>query len=146
MQDVLISFRSLHDCGTDNEDSIEFTTDGLYSFDGRVSCLTYMESEVTGMEGTRTSVIVMPDKVVLDRDGVITSRMIFQPGQRNSMLYDTPYGTATLSIDTRRITHSFDENGGNMEIDYILGVEHAVVSKNRFSLDVSKQKGDRSYV
>lgn len=148
MQDVTISLHSVHDCGTENEDYIDFTTDGMYTYDGEVGCMTYLESEVTGMEGTRTSVIVMPDKVVVDRDGVITSRMIFQPGHKNSLLYDTPYGTATMNINTRSIRHSIDENGGNVDIDYVVDVEHAVASRNRFQLKVTKQKqmGDRPNV
>ena len=72
MKDVVISIRSLTGLG-EEEDSLDFVTDGLYSYDGEVACLTYLESEVTGMEGTRTSLMVLPDKVVVDRDGLVTS-------------------------------------------------------------------------
>lgn len=140
MHEVVISLHSIHDRGTENEDTLELTTDGLYSFDDGVGCLTYMESEVTGMNGTRTSLIAMPDKVVLDRDGLITSRMVFQPGQKSSVLYETPYGAAALSIDTRRISRSLGEKGGSLEIDYVLGVEHALVTKNSFRIRVEMQK------
>ena len=148
MNDVVIFLDSIHDVGSGDEDRIEFTTDGLYTYDEGVGCLTYMESEVTGMEGTRTSVMVMPDQVVVDRDGTITSRMVFREGMKNSLLMNTPYGSATLNIATRHINHSFDENGGSMEIDYVLDVENAVASKNKFRLQVMKQKnmGDRQYV
>ena len=74
MKDVVISIRAIQACGMDDEDLVEFTTDGLYTFDGEVGCLTYMETEVTGLEGTRTSVMVMPDQVVVDRDGLISVR------------------------------------------------------------------------
>ena len=100
-----------------------------------------METEVTGMEGTRTSVIVRPDEVVIDRDGVISSRMIFREGERNSFLYSTPYGTATLGINTRKIKHSFNENGGRMEVDYVMDMEHDMVSRNRIILKIEEQKG-----
>ena len=112
MKDVVISIRTVHCCDTDEEDYLDFTTDGLYGYDGEVGCLSYMETEVTGMEGTRTSVIVMPDQVVVDRDGMITSRMIFREGEKSSLLYNTPYGTATMNISTRRISHSLDGSGG----------------------------------
>ena len=144
----MITLHSVHGYDTEQEDCLEFTTDGLYTFDGDTGCMSYMESEVTGMEGTRTSIMVLPDKVVLDRDGMITSRMVFQPGQKNSVLYDTPYGTATLSILTRSINQSFNKDGGKVEIDYVLDVEHAVATRNRFQLSVKKQKttGDQPYV
>ena len=140
MHDVVISLHSVQDRGTENEDIVEFTTDGLYSYDDGIGCMSYMESEVTGMEGTRTSVIAMPDKVVLDRDGLITSRMIFQPGQKSSFLYETPYGSAALSVDTRKISRSLGALGGSLEIDYVVGVEHALISKNSFRINVEMQK------
>ena len=111
MKDVVISIRSLHGYGGEDEDAIDFTTDGLYTFDGETACLTYLESEVTGLEGTRTSVMVLPDKVVVDRDGGVMSRMIFREGEKNSFLYDTPVGSATLNMNTRGIHHRFDEHG-----------------------------------
>ena len=140
MDDVVISLHSVHDSGSDDEDCLDFSTDGLYTFEDGVGCLTYMETEVTGLEGTRTTVMVMPQQVVVDRDGLITSRMIFREGEKNSMLYDTPYGNATMSISTRRITHAFDENGGRLEVDFVLDVEHAVVSRNLVQLSVEKIK------
>ncbi len=140
MKDVVIYIRSLHSYGAEEEDAIDFTTDGLYTFDGDTACLTYLETEVTGMEGTRTSVMVMPDKVVVDRDGIVTSRMIFRPGEKSAFLYETPAGAATLHMDTRGVNSRFNEHGGHMEIDYVLDMEHAFVSRNRFRLTVKEQK------
>ncbi len=124
----------------EDEDYLDFSTDGLYTYDGEVGCLSYLETEVTGMEGTRTSVIVMPDQVVVDRDGLITSRMIFKEKEKSSFLYNTPYGTATMNINTRRISHSLDEHGGEVEIDYVVDMEHAVITRNKFQLKITEQK------
>ena len=139
MKDVVIAIHSRNDLDGE-EDVIDFVTDGLYTFDGEVACLTYLETEVTGMEGTRTSVMVLPDKVVVDRDGAVMSRMVFQEGQRSSFLYDTPYGAATMHLETRGIRSSFDGDGGKMKIDYVLDLEHAMVSRNLFQLTVTRQK------
>ena len=94
-KDVVIYIRSLYGYGEEEEDSIDFTTDGLYSFDGDTACLTYQESEVTGMEGTETNVVVSADKVIVDRNGTVTSRMVFRPGEKHAFLYDTPVATNT---------------------------------------------------
>ena len=139
MKDVTISIFSRNSAGED-EDSIDFITEGLYSFDGDVACLTYLETEVTGMEGTRTSVMVFSDKVVVDRDGTVTSRMIFQEGVKNAFLYDTPVGSATMHMDTRRILFRFNEHGGELEIDYVLDLEHAFVTRNLFRIEVKELK------
>ena len=139
LKDVLISISSTLGTGQDDEDRLEFTTDGHYFYDGDVGCLSYMESEVTGMEGTRTSVMVSSDQVVVDRDGTINSRMVFREGLKDSFQYLTPYGAANFGIDTRRIRQCFNENGGSMEIDYVVDMEHAVVSRNRFQITVKEQ-------
>ena len=69
MKDVLISINSVYAYDREEQDSLEFTTDGYYFYENDVGCLSYLESEVTGLDGTRTSVFVMPDRVVIDRDG-----------------------------------------------------------------------------
>ena len=145
-KDVVIYIRSLYGYGGEEEDSIDFTTDGLYTYDGKTACFTYYETDVTGMEGTRTSVVVHPDKVVVDRDGAVTSRMVFQPGRKDAFLYDTPMGSATMHMNTRDLKSRFNEHGGQMEIDYVLDMEHAFASRNKFHLTVKEQKqtGDRS--
>ena len=140
LKDVWISINSIHSYDQVDEDSLEFSTDGHYYFDGENGCLTYMESEVTGLEGTRTSVIVMPDQVVVDRDGMITSRMIFREGLRDAFQYTTPFGAATMGVDTRRIRKHMDENGGKVEIDYVVDMEHAVAARNRFQITVTEKK------
>ena len=142
MKDVVISILSRNFAGED-EDSIDFVTEGLYSFDGEVACLTYLESEVTGMEGTRTSLMVFAERVVVDRDGTVTSRMIFKQGEKNAFLYDTPVGSATMHMNTRGLSSRFNEHGGHVEIDYVLDMEHAFVSRNQFHLTVKEQKQRR---
>ena len=141
LQDVWISFHSINSYDEEEPDSLEFFTDGQYLFRDNVGCLSYLESEVTGLEGTRTSVIVMPDQVVVDRDGTITSRMVFKEGLKNSFLYNTPFGQATLGVDTRHIRQSVDESGGQVEIDYVVDMEHAVVARNKFSITI-RQMGE----
>lgn len=146
MKEVVISIHSVHTLDRDEEDSMDFTTDGLYSYDSGIGMLSYFESEVTGLEGTCTSVLVKPDEIVVDRDGSMKSRMVFREGAKNSFAYNTPYGSATLGVDTRRIKQSFNENGGSMEIDYILNMEHVVVTRNRFQLNVTEIKKNGGHI
>lgn len=144
LKDVLISISSTLDLDEGEGDLLQFTTDGYYLYDDGVGCLSYMESEVTGLEGTRTSVMVSRDQVVVDRDGNVNSRMVFREGLKSVFQYVTPYGTANFGLDTRKIRQSFDENGGSMEIDYIVNMEHAVVSRNKFQVTV-RQMGEETW-
>ena len=57
-------------------------------------------------------------------------------GEKTSFLYDTPAGSATLSVRARSIKKDFNESGGTLELDYVLDLEHAVVSRNKLRLDI----------
>ena len=136
MKDVLISIESTFAYDQGEEERMEFTTDGYYFYEDDVGCLSYLETDVTGLEGTRTSVFVMPDRVVIDREGTVTSRMVFQEGLKDAFQYSTPFGLATMGINTRKIRQSMDDSGGSVEIDYVVDMEHTVASRNRFQITV----------
>ena len=141
MKDVLISINSIHSYDQADEDSLEFTTDGYYHYDGENGCLSYMESEVTGLEGTRTSLFVMPDQVVVDRKGTVTSRMVFKEGTVSSFLYQTPYGESTLGLRTRRIARDLGRDGGRVEIEYEVDMAPSAATRNQFHISVRELPG-----
>ena len=138
MKDVVISINSSFSFDEGEEQRMEFTTDGHYFYEDQVGCLSYEESPVTGLEGTRTSLFVMPDQVVVDREGTVTSRMIFKEGLKSAFQYATPFGSANMGINTRRIRGSMDSNGGSVEIDYVVDMEHVVASRNTFEITVTE--------
>ena len=65
--------------------------------------------------------------------------MIFRQGTKNTFLYDTPYGSTTMGLDTHSIRSTLGEKGGEMEIDYIVDFDHAVVGRNKFKINVREQ-------
>ena len=140
MKDVWISISNRQSGGQEEEDTLVFNTAGHYFFDDGVGVLSYQESELTGLEGTRTSVMVMPNQVVIDRDGMLTGRMVFREGTRDSFPYNTPYGQMLLGIDTRRIRHNFNENGGDVEIDYVTDLANYYVTRNKFRISVKEME------
>ena len=136
MKDVIIDINSRFNLEEEEEDQLQFTTDGFYLLEGDTACISYFETEVTGMEGTRTSLFVMPDQVVVDREGTVTSRMVFREGLQTSFLYQTPYGETTLGMRTRRIHQDISPEGGRVDIEYVVDLGHSMVSRNRFQISV----------
>ena len=135
--DVIISISGLQDAGT--PDNIEFVTCGNYCFEKGCIRISYQESELTGLEGTQTTITVTPEGVFLTREGTMTTCMKFIEGQRDSFLYDTPFGSATMTIDTNRIRTAFSPHGGVMEIDYVIDIDHSLVNRSKFRLNVREQ-------
>jgi uncharacterized beta-barrel protein YwiB (DUF1934 family) len=142
MKNVLISIKSYQstDQTTDpsDEESFEFVTDGEYSVQDGVAELSYQESELTSADfaGTKTSFIIEPDRVILNRAGGIAGEMIFREGQKHHFVYEMSYGSMTMGIETQRIVREMDENGGNLEIYYAIDVDNIVMSRNSFKINV----------
>ena len=140
MRDVIISVTGIQH-GAGGPDSLQLVTAGQYGVDQDEIRLTWEESELTGMEGTRTSITVQPRSVVLSREGALNSTMEFEEGHKHYCLFETPFGAATMGVDTRKIRRHVDENGGRVEIDYVVDMEHAVVARNKFEITI-RQTGE----
>ena len=136
MKNVLIRLRTCQNISDGDTDNMDFLTEGLYTFEDDVGYITYLESPVTGLEGTRTSLYITPDRIVVDRDGSLSSRMVFKEGLSDKFLYNTPYGTAQMNIRTKSIQHHFDKNGGSAEIDYFLDMQQRYSMMNKFTINV----------
>lgn len=117
-------------------DTIEFVTDGIYCRTEDGYQIFYRESELTGLEGTCTTVDIGPDTVSVERKGMLNAKMVFREGEKDRFLYDTRFGAATMGVETRRIEARFDDLGGELSIDYVVNMEHTVASRNTLKMSV----------
>ena len=139
MKDVIISVTGIQ-TSPEGPDSLQLVTAGRYGLDNEQICMTWEESELTGMEGTRTSITVQNGGVTLSREGKHNSSMEFAEGKKSWFLYETPFGSTTMGLDTQRIRSRFDRHGGNMEIEYTVDVDQTIVGRNRFYIQVQEPK------
>ena len=90
---VIISIRGVQSLEPGEEDVMELVTQGvLRQEEGEGFSLSYLESELTGLEGTTTTFRIAPDRITLRREGTLNSEMIFQEGQKHVSLYETLWG------------------------------------------------------
>lgn len=142
MKDVIVSIKGIQNFPHSGEEPVELITNGKYSFKDGIGKLRYMESELTGMKGTETQFEFGKDEVILSRTGTLTSQMVFKKGKKSTFLYDTPFGSSTMSLDTHTIESSFGPRGGKMEVDYVVDFDHAIVGRNTFTIDIKEQGGE----
>ncbi len=118
-------------------EEMELISEGLMDTaeDGTVT-LAYEETELTGLEGTRTTFTIKDDMVVLSRTGQVNSQMVFQRGRQHSSLYETPWGTMTVDIATSQLASRLGDRGGVLDIQYSIAVEHRVAGRNQFKIRV----------
>ena len=141
MKNVLITINGSRQYTGGEDDSIELVTDGEYAWGRNGAVFSYMESALTGLEGTKTTFLVRQNSVTMNRTGTLTSRMIFEEGKNNRFLYETPYGSATMGVETHTIRSALDEHGGELEIEYSTDVEHNLIGRNKFLITIREQKG-----
>lgn len=140
MKNVIISIKGLQSSPDSGDNSIELVTDGTFSYEDGRGSFSYMESELTGLEGTKTTFNIDPMGIIMTREGTMNSQMIFQEGKKHNFLYETPFGSTTMGVNTKRVTIDLNEHGGDMEIDYLVDFQHSVVGRNMFKINVREQK------
>ena len=135
-KDVIISIRGTRDYSGTDPDTMELVTEGKLAVQDGALCLSYEESELTGMEGTTTVFQVEPEKVTLLRLGSVQSEMVFEEGRRHMSLYSTPYGNMEIGVRARRLNSTLELTGGRLEIDYDIEINHMLAGQSLFRIDV----------
>ena len=118
---AVISIRSFSDL--DKDEVIEVVTPGKFHLGESEFKAVYEESEISGMDGTTTTLVIKDDVLVLEREGSTSTRMEFQKGEDVISLYNTPYGMMNINISTKELDIDMDEDGGVIYTKYVLGLE-----------------------
>ena len=136
MKKVLISIKGVPVFDASEDDAFELMTDGEYSKENGKSTFSYIDSTLTGSEGLLTVFDVENDRVTLRRGDGLSGDMIFSENQKHHFLYDTPFGSIMLGIDTHSIKNNMNDDGGNLEIRYDIEVDNVSVSQNLFKINI----------
>ncbi|ERI94840.1 hypothetical protein HMPREF1982_00765 [Clostridiales bacterium oral taxon 876 str. F0540] len=108
---------------TGSDDSvIEVVTPGEFYKEGNSYFAVYNETELSGMEGTTTTLKVDPDSFILSREGTTATEMKFKKYNSDLILYNTPYGVMEMKVETKDLAINLDENGGDVAIKYNLTI------------------------
>ena len=125
-KDVIISIKGVQRFEDADPDTMELVTQGRLEREGNSYTLSYQESQLTGLEGTLTTFQIEPERITLMRVGEFNSQMVFQEGRRHMSMYNTP---------------ELDDQGGEIEIDYAIEIDHSVAGRNTFQINVKEAEG-----
>lgn len=130
---VIISLKGSQSDGLE-QDEIELVTEGVYYQKGSSHFVTYDETEVTGLEGTTTTLEIENNKVTLLRSGQNNSQLIFERGQRHLCCYETPFGSFTIGITSNKVDIDLTEDGGVIAAQYQIEINNNTSGMNNFFL------------
>lgn len=118
------------------EDSIEVITPGEFTILENGYKVEYEETKLSGMEGTMTTMMINDDSFELIRCGSTETKMVFSKNNQSISLYKTPYGTMSITIDTKKLSIDVDETGGKVQIIYTLLVEDQQKIETNLVVDI----------
>ena len=140
-KEVVISIKGMQNFEGALPDVIELVTEGRLARDGESYTLSYQESELTGLGGTLTTILVDGEQVTILRVGEFNSQMVFQEGRRHLSMYNTPYGAMAIGVHTRHLLAELNDQGGDIEVDYAIEVDHALAGRSVFHINVKESEG-----
>jgi len=140
MKDIFLSIEGVQESDGEEPSKIVLMTGGkLESEQGKIT-LSYDESETTGMDGTETRVIIEGKRVILAREGAVTTHMVFEEGQNHISLYQTPHGALTVSVFASEVHTALEDEKGDIMVDYALHIDNEQVSRNTFKVQYNLGK------
>ena len=105
------------------DEIIEVVTPGKLYVTSNGYRVEYDETKLSGMEGTKTTMIIKDKYFKLMRVGTTETNMEFEINKESISLYKTPFGVMSIAVNTKEVDIEVDENGGKVHIVYTLNVE-----------------------
>lgn len=135
-KDVMISINGLQGTAEGSEDNITLVTGGTLSRVDGDYVIRYEESELTGMQGTVTTLNIGENTVTVTRTGQHPSQMMFEKGRRHNTLYHTNYGDLIVGVDTHHIFSDITESGGSLTVKYAIDIDNSIAGTNSLTVSV----------
>ena len=142
MKDITLKITGKQYSTDQEEDQMEFITEGkLYERNG-ATYLIYEESEFSGMPGCKTSLKMTEESIRMKRIGqgaAFGMEFVFEKGKRFKSSYRTPYGTFDMEVLTNHIeNHLSTEGTGSIFIDYHVSLSGMTEGRNCLSIEVTQ--------
>lgn len=108
-KEVKIHIKSSQTDDSGEKNDMEFYTDGKFGIIGDTKVLSYEESPISGLEGSKSTIRIKDDVVSLTRSGKNTVNFLFQLGEKTNTMYHTEYGSFQMEVQTHEIRIDVDE-------------------------------------
>ncbi|WP_066506322.1 DUF1934 domain-containing protein [Abyssisolibacter fermentans] len=119
------------------ENTIELITEGKFYKKNDIYYVVYDESEISGMQGSTTTLKIQEHKVQMRRFGTNSSKLIFEKGKKHVTDYITAYGEMTMEVLTNKLNMDISDNGkGKIEMSYRLNISKIAESANTLSIEI----------
>lgn len=140
MKDIMLRIIGKSLVGEDEEEQMEFVTEGKFYEKGDALYIVYDESELSGMPGCKTSLTLRDDTIRMKRFGSTIKNdtiMQFEKGKRFEGYYETPFGSFEMELLTNNIVSSVSKQGtGMIDIDYDISLKGLSEGRSKLNIEI----------
>lgn len=139
MEKVTLKIIGTQISGDGEENQVELITEGKYYEKNNCRFLVYEETELSGMEGSTTTLKIAEGQVMMKRFGTNESELVFEKDQTHTTQYRTPYGAIEMDIVTSEISIAINEECVDcIDIAYEINISEKTETRNTLSVTVKK--------
>lgn len=139
-KEVLLTITGTQHFQDEAPETTKLVTEGVLRCEDGAVELSYEETELTGLTGTRTTFRIEGGRVVLTRSGAMESRMVFAVGQEEHSLYDIGYGALMIAVRAESIRSNVGENGGTLQVAYAISIEEETAGEIEYVIEVRPKR------
>lgn len=130
-----VQLKILSEVQTNGEtDTIEFYSEGQFYEKNNKTYLSYDETELTGMKGSKVVLMIDDHHIEMHRFGTTKAKMIFELNKKTKTNYKTPYGLFKMAIKTHLLT--VDLETGIIKINYDLNIKGLSNGHNKLVITI----------
>ena len=134
---VLIAITGTQQLAGEKPESIQLVTEGSYCYEPGYIRFSYVETQMTGLEGVVTTFTIEDEKTVtLRRTGKVNSMMVFELGRIDDSLYEAGPGALMLRVQTKSLGVLMNEHGGIFDLSYSIVVVYATCGLNSYHIEI----------
>lgn len=135
-KDVLITISGLQP-EVQCDDAIEMTSVGTCMQREGVWYLSYDEEDEGRLSKCRIK--ATKDSLELTKQGNVTTRLVFTPGEVFEAIYTTPYGDIDMKILTKSLTFRETDDIMDLQLIYELGLNGQFISDCELKISVEER-------
>ena len=135
-QTVMLSLHSVQRYEEQEAEELELVTEGTMEFRDNGWEISYVETELTGLEGVTTTFRVEKDQLILKRTGQLHSEMLFRLGYAHDSLYQMPFGAFLMRVETLSLFYDIVPEGGSIDLAYRVTIENTQTGTVEYHMDI----------
>lgn len=137
-QKVMLSLHSRQSYEDQEAEELELVTEGTMEFRDNGWEISYVETELTGLEGVTTTFRVEKDQLTLKRTGQLRSEMLFRLGYAHDSLYQMPFGAFLMRVETLSLFYDIVPEGGSIDLCYRVTIENTQTGTVEYHMDIRR--------